>query len=600
MIDLITLRRSNFISTCGAGSIIDFRSDKASISAMVLLFDNWKYSRKIIEPRLAKFLNVNDFREPPPLIDKEKILSGDNIRVTQFPRWLQCPKCRRIKDLDEWGDDGLESYNKYCNYCSKDKPRSKRVFCVPIRFIAACESGHIDDFPWNRFVRHTKNCKGSDLKLIDRGSSIDKVFVRCESCKSQRSLQDAFNKSGFLNPPISCSCNSPWIEVDHFNKEKKCDKPFRAFQRGSSSLYFPNIKSAISIPPWSSIKNDQVAQLLTQIIRSDEEDIPILIKTLSKTDPALKSMIKNGLSIEEISNIFISHKNSEEDEEKMAMQEYLVLKDSCLEDAEDDDFIADKKEVPDDFKIYISGIAKIKRLREVRALCSFSRINPSESPAFKQNVVPSNQDWLPAIENYGEGIFINFLNDYLSEWESRNEVIERVNIASRSFKNAFLRDGGEYSEIKNKLTPRYFLLHTISHLLIRGLSSFCGYSLSSIREKIYSNNSRSNDGIQQAGILLYTASSDADGTLGGLAGMAEKNKIYSLISSSLNDGRWCSADPLCMNRANDISLTGSLASCHNCTLLPETSCEVFNRFLDRGLLFGTEKYRNIGFFKEDI
>ena len=190
----------------------------------------------------------------------------------------------------------------------------------------------------------------------------------------------------------------------------------------------------------------------------------------------------------------------------MAMQEYLVLKDSCLEDAEDDDFIADKKEVPDEFEIYISGIAKIKRLREVRALCSFSRINPSESPTFKQNVVPSNQDWLPAIENYGEGIFINFLNDYLSEWESRNEVIERVNIASRSFKNAFLRDGGEYSEIKNKLTPRYFLLHTISHLLIRGLSSFCGYSLSSIREKIYSNNSRSNDGIQQAGILLYTAS----------------------------------------------------------------------------------------------
>ena len=94
----------------------------------------------------------------------------------------------------------MESYNKYCNYCSKDKPKSKRVFCVPIRFLAACENGHIDDFPWNRFVRHTKNCKGSDLKLIDRGSSIDKVFVRCESCKSQRSLQDAFNKSGFLNP----------------------------------------------------------------------------------------------------------------------------------------------------------------------------------------------------------------------------------------------------------------------------------------------------------------------------------------------------------------------------------------------------------------
>ena len=122
--------------------------------------------------------------------------------------------------------------------------------------------------------------------------------------------------------------------------------------------------------------------------------------------------------------------------------------------------------------------------------------------------------------------------------------------------------------------------------------------VSSIREKIYSNNSKFNDGIQQAGILIYTASSDADGTLGGLAGMAEKDKIHSLISSSLNDAKWCSGDPLCINRSNDISLTSSLASCHNCTLLPETSCESFNRFLDRGLLFGTELYSDLGFFKD--
>tara|TARA_Y100001978_G_scaffold203450_1_gene229428 strand:- start:70 stop:1866 length:1797 start_codon:yes stop_codon:yes gene_type:complete len=596
--DLITLRRSNFISTCGAGSIVDFRSDKSSISVLVLLFDNWQSSRKIFEPRLAKLLNVADFREPPPLVDKEDIFSSDAIRVIQFPRWLQCPKCRRIKDLDEWGENTLDSYDKYCTYCSKDKTKSKRVYCVPIRFLAACENGHIDDFPWDRFVGHKKNCERSDLKLIDRGSGIDKVFVKCESCKSQRSLKDAFNKSGFINPPISCTCKSPWIQIDKFNREKKCDKPFRAFQRGSSSLYYPNTKSAISIPPWSSIKNDQLAQLLPQIIKSDDEHIPMLIKIFAESDPAIKSMIKNGSSIEEISDIFISYKNSDGDEEKLAMQEYLVLKNSCLEDAEDYDFIADKKEVPSQFKKFIKGIAKIKRLREVRALCSFSRVNSSESPSAKQNVVPNNQEWLPAVENYGEGIFINFFNEYLIEWESRKEVIDRVNEANRLFKNAYLSDGGEYSEIKNKLSPRYFLLHSISHLLIRGLSSYCGYSLSSIKEKIYSNNSKFNEGIQQAGILIYTASSDADGTLGGLAGMAEKDKIHSLISSSLNDAKWCSGDPLCINRSNDISLTGSLASCHNCTLLPETSCESFNRFLDRGLLFGTELNSDLGFFKD--
>ena len=68
--DLITLRKSNFIANYGAGSIFDFRSDKASISAIVLLFDNWQYSRRIVEPRLANFLNVTDFREPPSLKDK--------------------------------------------------------------------------------------------------------------------------------------------------------------------------------------------------------------------------------------------------------------------------------------------------------------------------------------------------------------------------------------------------------------------------------------------------------------------------------------------------------------------------------------------------
>jgi hypothetical protein len=109
-----------------------------------------------------------------------------------------------------------------------------------------------------------------------------------------------------------------------------------------------------------------------------------------------------------------------------------------------------------------------------------------------------------------------------------------------------------------------------------------------------------NNGINQSGILLYTASSDADGTLGGLAGMAEIEKITDLIKTALHDGEWCSGDPLCIDRVVDISLTASLASCHNCTLLPETSCESFNCFLDRGLLFGTDRYPEIAFFKKNI
>ena len=596
--DLITLRKSNFIANYGAGSIFDFRSDKASISAIVLLFDNWQYSRRIVEPRLANFLNVTDFREPPSLKDKEEILSSEPIRVKQFPRWLQCPKCRRIKDLDDWAEKSYGSYDKYCQNCSKEGSKSKRFYCVPIRFLAACDGGHIDDFPWNRFVRHKAGCKESDLRLIDLGAGIDKVFVRCETCKSQRSLKDAFNRSGFINPPIACSCKSPWIEADSFRNDKRCDRPFRAFQRGSSSLYFPNTKSAISIPPWSSVKSDYIGQHLPTLLATPENVLPVMVQSLSETDTGFKNMIKNGMSVEDITNHIISIRNLDVNEEEMTSDEYLVLKNSCREDMADIEFIADKKLIPEDFKSFINGISKIKRLREVRALVSFSRINSSESPSLRQNVVTNKGDWLPAIENYGEGIFIDFSSDFLNEWESKKDVLNRIEDATRLFKNAFLRDGGELSEIRNKMTPRYFLLHTISHLLIRSLSSTCGYSLSSIREKIYSNNSQENKSVQQAGILLYTSSSDADGTLGGLAGMAETQKFSELIKSALHDGKWCSGDPLCMNRVTDISLTGSLASCHSCTLLPETSCEVFNRFLDRGLLYGTEDNKEIAFFGE--
>ena len=135
-------------------------------------------------------------------------------------------------------------------------------------------------------------------------------------------------------------------------------------------------------------------------------------------------------------------------------------------------------------------------------------------------------------------------------------------------------------------------------MLIRALSNICGYSLSSIKERIYSQTKIEKDKSIYAGLLIYTSSSDADGTLGGLAAMAEPENFVTLLQSACESGRWCSNDPLCINRSTDTSLTGSLASCHSCALLPETSCCAFNRFLDRGLLYGTEEMPNIGFLKD--
>ena len=605
---IVKLRRSTFITTSGAGSIIDFRTrNGASVSVIVKSFDGWENTKAkyIEEPRLAKLLNVENFIEPPIFIDQgnfSSTASTPKIEVSQFPYWLQCPRCRRIAQLRDWDYNDSEPMEKFCPECSRPGRKSQKIYCVPVRFVASCENGHLEDFPWDRFVRHKPGCKSRKLKLLGRGMGIESVYVSCDGCKSSRSLKDAIGKQGFLFPKIECGCKSPWHNsFNKTNQQLTCDKPLRTFQRGSSSLYFAHTKSAISIPPWSEINTfGRDFQTLANV--DDEKSLSKAIEMFSEMKGSIVYHYakKRNYSLARIKDLILSTKLKMEDldEEKIASQEYIVLKGACSEDVENqENFKADGKIVPQEFKYFIDGISKIKRLREVKALCSFSRVNPSVSNSNRKEVVSKGKTWLPALENFGEGIFIDFESEHLKNWETNKEVILRVEQSTKAFRNAFLKDGKDLAEIDEYCTPRFFLMHTFSHLLIRSLSNICGYSLSSIKERIYSQSKLEEDKNPYAGLLIYTSSSDADGTLGGLAAMAEPENFTTLLQSAIESGRWCSSDPLCINRSTDISLTGSLASCHSCTLLPETSCCAFNRFLDRGLIYGTEENTNIGFLE---
>ena len=606
---IVKFRRSTFITTSGAGSIIDFRTrNGASVSVIIKSFDGWenKRAKYIEEPRLAKLLGVENFIEPPIYIDQGNFSSTVNvpkIENAQFPRWLQCPRCRRIAHLRDWDFNDSEPMEKFCPECSRPGRRSPKIYCIPVRFVAACENGHIDDFPWHSFVRHKPGCESRKLRLLGRGMGIESVYVSCDGCKSSRSLKDAIGKQGFLFPKIECGCKSPWQKSfnNNNNQQLSCDKPLRTFQRGSSSLYFAHTKSAISIPPWSEINNSgKDFQMLANIDNDEQRTKAIQLFSEMEDNSVYYYVKKRNYSLDSIKKLVLNIKSKMEnlDEEKIASQEYFVLKDACSEDVENqENFKADAKIVPNNFRYFIEGLSKIKRLREVKALCSFSRINPSVSSKNRKEVVSKGKSWLPALENFGEGIFIDFETEHLKNWEKNKDVIARVEKATKAFRNAFLKDGKDLAEIDEYCTPRFFLIHTLSHLLIRALSNICGYSLSSIKERIYSQTKIEKDKSIYAGLLIYTSSSDADGTLGGLAAMAEPENFVTLLQSACESGRWCSNDPLCINRSTDTSLTGSLASCHSCALLPETSCCAFNRFLDRGLLYGTEEMPNIGFLK---
>jgi hypothetical protein len=138
------------------------------------------------------------------------------------------------------------------------------------------------------------------------------------------------------------------------------------------------------------------------------------------------------------------------------------------------------------------------------------------------------------------------------------------------------------------------MLHTLSHLLIRELALECGYNAASIRERIYADTS----GLRpQAGILIYTAAADSDGTLGGLVDLGKPENLGRLLEQALNRSKICSSDPLCSEHdpEKDRSLHGS--SCHACSLVAETSCEPGNRYLDRSLLIPTLERGDAAFFK---
>ena len=146
------------------------------------------------------------------------------------------------------------------------------------------------------------------------------------------------------------------------------------------------------------------------------------------------------------------------------------------------------------------------------------------------------------------------------------------------------------------LRPEFVLIHTFAHLIINQLSFECGYGSSSIRERIYCEKADNEYGMY--GVLIYTASGDSEGSLGGLVRQGAKDHIEDTIRDAVRNAAWCSSDPVCIQSYGQGPESCNLAACHNCALLPETCCECGNRLLDRGTVVGTLDDKSIGFFSD--
>lgn len=604
MTDIGKLRRSGLVSTFGPGAIVDFKDGDAAVSGVVAGLEEWDANfpppgianpQSTTEPRLMQKLQqkgipVSGFRLPPVLTDQEMETERERLVAAEFPHWHQCPRCDRLGHSDLWGRRPGRAA-RYCQFCSTGRD----VHVVPVRFVMACERGHLDDFPWQRWVAHTDKCtKRNDfLCLKSVGAGLAGLRLSCPSCGASRSMDGVFARETWERLKHTCAGRLPWLAVA---PDSGCTEVPRAVQRGATNLYFPVTESSLDIPPWSDQLQAHIGQYWFPIIsvQGGAEARATFIRTLA---PVLQGVLRMfGWKIEqliqEIEKRIVDLKGIENEELRPAEYRQFSLGNDTPKDS-GHQFEIRVETVPAGISSFISRVVRAVRLREVRALTGFTRINPPDDGdnARIARIAVGTPGWLPAIEVFGEGVFLDLRREELFKWEAQAAVVRRAGDIAKLWSQ-------EYEarfEKKPTWVPsaRFLLIHTLAHTIMRQLTLDCGYSSAALRERLYVSDGA--DGM--AGLLIYTATTDADGTLGGLQRQGEPDRMARIIPASIQAMEWCSSDPLCISGRMAPPESASGAACHACVLSPETACEHFNRLLDRALIVGHPDAPELGFFR---
>jgi hypothetical protein len=601
--------------TFAPGAVVDFRAGGAPVSAVVAGLEEWDHSfppaglanpQTICEPRLQKKLGVDGFRLPPVVPDKLGDDEDDDVRslvAVRFPTWLQCPHCDVIAPAKRWGQEPGLAY-RYCARCSADQPGGRRVAVVPVRFVLACSAGHLDEFPWHFWVGHKKGCANDvpdgRLKLQAEKPGLSGLMLSCASCKARRPMEGIFSRETFRG--FACRARRPWLssDPDPAGCGGGVGQPppqVRAVQRGASNLYFPDIQSALDIPPWS----DQLQQTVG-VYWSDIVDVA----SAAERRTFIGILARNALADALVRLRMTADQLAAAIEERLAgleatsgedlrLDEFRKL--SCGVDTaeqEAQEFEIRNERVPPALAAFLKKLVRVTRLREVRALRGFTRIHPpgGSGAATLAPIACGKTRWLPAIEVRGEGVFFTLHPLAVRAWEQQRVVAARVERLATAVADDWRARHPELPFTLN-LTPRFVLVHTLAHALVRQLTLDCGYSTASLRERLYVSESD----IGMCGALIYTSTPDSDGTLGGLERQGLPQRFETAFLNAVRALEWCSSDPLCIEGAIGGLDTFNLAACHACCLAPETSCEHYNRYLDRALLVGLQDSPETGFFR---
>jgi hypothetical protein len=595
-------RTSQVVTTYGPGAMVDLLEHAVVIGGL----DYWHYDKKrgvpvLAEPRLRdavaehlrkleRELALEDaFREPPAGDDKEPSRFA-GVQVLEFPQWFVCqnPDCRALMKSGQLELKG----GRYVHACT----RTKTTDCVPVRFVTACGRGHLDEFPWVWFAhRDGARCSSPSLRLIEGATGdFSEVRVRC-ACGLSAPLSAAQVKDA--NP--MCNGRRPWLGAEG---DEECDERQRLLVRTASNSYFAQVVSALSVPEhgrelehivrehWKILKN-ATKEILPVAKQLDEElkvalapyaddDVLRVVEALRENKPLPRAPLRTA-----------------------ELEQFLAQKEETRGElpSPTEQFFARRARLEHGLPPGISALVLAHKLREVRVQVGFTRLEPVAANLqgeydleVRSAALSLAKNWLPASEVRGEGILIVLDERAIHAWEQRPAVQERGAQLHAGYKawSQTVPAAPEFPGV------RFYLLHSLAHLLVSAISLECGYAASALRERIYC--AAHDAETPMAAILISTGSPGSEGTLGGL--VEQGRRIRAHLQRAYDLGILCSNDPVCGTHspADDPAerfLEG--AACHGCLFVAECSCERFNRYLDRALVVPTIGHApEVAFFAE--
>ena len=600
--EYVPVRLSHLLRECSVGAIVR-GPDSLMVVQDIRTWDrpgNDPLEREIrYVDRVRSALRIDRMLCAPPRAAERGGTMVGWIPALRFPTWMRCLKCglmhhapwRRPRAKGGGASDPDTADTGRAGACQECGGTLEQTSWVLVH-----EEGYLADVPWHGLAHgdtrgpEQRQCRPDwtqpYLKLLESGTGRE---IHCTRCRAGAGL----SSSALPRIPFSPrTWQQPWMREP---PARSPESLALLVEINDVRVHSSSTRTALVIPPESRIRRGTVTDRLygstrsQQSIRNARNPLArkAAVKQLASDFGCAPDEIERAIA--DIDQGYPLYGRAVTADDLLA-DEYQALTGEIPDLREDEDFVTEhhthdwtalgralENGIARQAVNAVSSLIAVNRLKEIMVFDGFRR-------AGGERLVPpditAESNWLPALELYGEGIFFTLDEALLQRWEDGDAVRERADAFSKRYVK---RAGQDTSELEVEVSPRFLLCHTLAHLMIRELDAEAGYPAASLKERIYC----ATGGEQpMAGILIYVAVPDEEGSLGGLMELAKPERFLRLLTGAFEAAAWCSLDPICAEQEGHGPDLLNRAACHACVLVPETSCAHGNILLDRAFVKG--------------